>query len=124
MLLQSRGGDRRSKLSLVIKKQFLSGWMMNRIRLKDLRIKVIETYNIDVSISTIDRCFRQFRYTIKQITLFLEHRNSQSTIEIRTYYECEYRTLEAENEDKSSVFLNNVGFLVVTHSSSGRSLKG
>ncbi|ORD96291.1 hypothetical protein HERIO_1774 [Hepatospora eriocheir] len=111
VLLQSRGGDRRSKLSLDIKEAILA-WVDDEpiLKLKDLRIKVIETYEIDVSISTIDRCLRQFHYTLKRITLVPERRNSQSTIEARADYECQYRTLEADNEDKNFVFLDEVGF--------------
>jgi hypothetical protein len=53
-----------------------------------------------------------------------ERRNYPSTIELRTSYATVYREFEIENDDKNFVFIDEVGFAMVTRPSRGRSTKG
>ena len=54
-LLKQQGGNRRSKISPEIKQKILK-WVDNNclLRLKDIRAKLIEVHDLEVSISTID----------------------------------------------------------------------
>ncbi|TBU11052.1 DDE-like endonuclease, partial [Hamiltosporidium tvaerminnensis] len=63
-------------------------------------------------------------YTLKRVTLVPERRNTLSTIELRTNYATSFRELEVDNDDKNFVFLDEVGFAVVTRPSRGRNMRG
>ncbi|TBU05855.1 hypothetical protein CWI36_0565p0010, partial [Hamiltosporidium magnivora] len=80
------------------------------------------TFNVDVSTSTIDRALREFHYNLKRVKLVPERRNTLSTIKLRTNYATSFRELEVDNDDKNFVFLDEVGFAVVTRPSRGRNM--
>ncbi|TBU02984.1 hypothetical protein CWI36_0676p0010 [Hamiltosporidium magnivora] len=52
------------------------------------------------------------------------YENILSKIELRTNYEASFRELEVDNDDKNFVFLDEVGFSVVTRPSRGRNMRG
>jgi len=125
ILPKKRGGDRRSILSLEIKKQLLAYVDQECTRtLKQLSAWVKETFDIAVSLSTIDRALRQFHYTLKGVTLVPERRICESTVELRKLYSATFRELEVNEDDKNIVFLDEVGFSVVTRPRRGRSRGG
>ena len=74
-------------------------------------------------LSTINRALSQFHYTLKRVKLVPERRNYHRTIAHRTAYATSYRALEVDNDDKAFVFLDEVGFSVVTRPSRGRSVR-
>ncbi|TBU05697.1 hypothetical protein CWI36_0596p0040, partial [Hamiltosporidium magnivora] len=82
------------------------------------------TFNVDVSTSKIDRALREFHYTLKRRKSVPERRNLLSTLELGTNYATSFRELEVDNDDKNFVFLNEVGFAVVTRPSRGRNMRG
>ena len=125
ILVKKRGGDRRSKLSLEIKQQLLNYVDEECTKtLRELVFWVFDKFNVQLSLSTIDRSLREFPYTVKRASLIPERRNSESTIEVREAYALSYRILEANNDDKNFIFLDEVGFAVVTRPSRGRSFRG
>ncbi|TBU05401.1 DDE-like endonuclease [Hamiltosporidium magnivora] len=82
------------------------------------------TFNVDVSISTINRLLKMLNYSPKRVTLVPERINSLSTIELRTNYATSFRELEVDNDDKNFVFLDEEGFVVVTRTNRGRNMRG
>ncbi|KAF7687784.1 hypothetical protein CDIK_3019 [Cucumispora dikerogammari] len=125
ILVVKRGGDRRSKITEEIKMQILQYVDDQCTRtLQEIATWVFEKFQKQVSISTIDRILRGFHYTVKQITLVPERRNTLTTIETRAVYANDYRILETNNDDKNFVFLDEVGFSVVARTSKGRSVRG
>ncbi|TBU10378.1 reverse transcriptase [Hamiltosporidium tvaerminnensis] len=118
-------GDRRSKLPLEIKESLQTYVDLECTKtLYELAEWVKCTFNVDVSTSTIDSALREFHYTLKLVTLVPERRNTLSTIEIRTNYATSFRESEVDNDDKNFVFLDEVGFAVVTRPSRGRNMRG
>lgn len=50
-----------------------------------------------------------------------ERRNCETTIEARYNYAISFRSLEESRDDKNLIFLDEVGFSVVTRTNRGRS---
>ncbi|TBU21016.1 DDE-like endonuclease [Hamiltosporidium tvaerminnensis] len=125
VFVEKSGSDKRSKLTLEIKESLQTYVDLNvRKTLYELAEWVKCTFNVDVSTSTIDRALRKFHYTLKRVTLLPVRRNILSKIELRTNYEASFRELEVDNDDKNFVFLDEVGFSVVTRPSRGRNMRG
>ncbi|KAF7694654.1 hypothetical protein CDIK_2066 [Cucumispora dikerogammari] len=80
--------------------------------------------NKTVSISTIDRCILEFYYTLKDITIVSERRNTNSTIATRLEYARKFREIKIEYEDKNVVFINEVEFCYSAITKRGRSVVG
>ncbi|TBU19812.1 hypothetical protein CWI38_0196p0010, partial [Hamiltosporidium tvaerminnensis] len=91
VFVDKRSGDRRSKLTLEIKEN-----LQAYVDLECTKT-LYDTFNIDVSTSTIDRALREFHYTLKRVTLVPKRRNTLSTIEHRTNYATSFRELEVDN---------------------------
>ena len=79
------------------------------LTLNQLRVKVADVYNIQVSNSCIDRVLRNFHYTIKVDTI-PDARNRSSTIEQRFKYSIRFRDLEQEIPIENFIFVDEVGF--------------
>ncbi|TBU05326.1 hypothetical protein CWI36_0647p0020 [Hamiltosporidium magnivora] len=109
VFVDKRGGDRRSKLILEIKKSLQA---------------YVDLECTKTLYDTIDRALREFHYTLKRVTLVPERRNTLSTIELRTNYANSFRDLEGDNDDKNFVFLDEVGFAAVTRPSRGHNMIG
>ena len=122
-LLKQQGGNRRSKISPEIKQEIFR-WVDNNclLRLKDIRAKLIEVHDLEVSISKIDRCLREFHYTVKKTTLVPARRNFESTIEERVSYAINFQSFQESVPDKSLIFIDEVGFSVSTRPKGGRSV--
>jgi len=120
-----RGGNHRGKLTH-IHKEAIRSWVDDDclITLKKLAVLMHDEFGITVSISTIDRCLREFHYTIKNILPIPEARNSERIIELRFLYSQEFRRLEQITPLESFLFLDEVGFKVCTRPKRGRSLIG
>ncbi|KAF7685601.1 hypothetical protein CDIK_3650 [Cucumispora dikerogammari] len=108
---RKHGGDRLSKLS-EDEKTTICTWINKNctLSLKQIKEKVQDKINKTVSVSTIDRCIREFHYTLKDITIVPKRRNTDSTIATRLEYARKFREIEIEYEDKNVVFLDEVGF--------------
>lgn len=120
-----RGGDYRSKLNLEQKNQIINWVTENTIlTLEQLVIKVRETYNIVVSKSTIDRCLKSFHFTVKELVRVPIRRNCDETIEKRFSYSQEFRELQGRVSYQNIIFLDEVGFSVVTRPKRGRARRG
>lgn len=120
-----KGGDRRTALTLSQKFQVQS-WVDENplLSLQQLKTKVEETFRIITSISTIDRTLRSFHYTLKVATRVPERRNSINTIETRYDYAMRFRELETSTRHENLIFIDEVGFQVVTRPKRARSLRG
>ncbi|XP_029657634.1 uncharacterized protein LOC115231855 [Octopus sinensis] len=120
-----RGGDRRSKLTDEMKQELVEYVDEDCTKsLKDLSEWIFFKFNLKLSLSTVAKALNSFHYTLKRITLIPERRNSVSTIESRRQYATDFRNLEALHNDKALIFLDEVGFKVVTRPSRGRSKAG
>ena len=82
--------------------------------LDELKTKVQQEFNIEVSTSLINRCLREFYYTLKNALHVPASRNTNSTIEKRYEYALSYRQLEEDYPSENFVFLDEVGFKVET----------
>ena len=122
---KKRGSDTRSKLTLDQKNEVLI-WVDENclLRLKDIVNLVQEKFNILTSKSAIERILHGFYYTVKSTVLVPQRRNNVRTIDIKERYAEEFRRLEAETEHSNLVFIDEVGFCVVSRSKKGRSIVG
>ena len=120
-----RGGDRKSKLSNQQKLEIL-GWIDENclLRLKDICQLISEKFGFTVGKSTVERIVKGFHYNLKSTVSIPERRNCDSTLESRFNYARDFRNLELETEDKNLVFLDEVGFAVVTRPKRGRAARG
>ncbi|OQS53590.1 hypothetical protein EHP00_2450 [Ecytonucleospora hepatopenaei] len=80
------------------------------VLLKVLAHKVANTFNIQVSVSTIDRVLCSFHYTLKDSTLVQRNQNNERTIELRFEYAQKFHQLECEFPDDNFVFLDKLDF--------------
>ncbi|KCZ78413.1 hypothetical protein H311_00555, partial [Anncaliia algerae PRA109] len=125
VFVDKRGGVRRSILTSDMKKSLISYVDSDCTKtLREMANWIKDIYNIYVSINTIDRALKKFHSTLKQITLVPKRNNSASTIDLRADCASNYRELEINNDCKDFIFLDEVGFLVVSRSGRGRSSKG
>lgn len=121
----SKGGDHRSRLSEDQKSRIIQ-WVDEdaTISLLSLKKKVFETYNLTISISTIDRILKNFHYTLKNSTIVPNSRNTERTVELRYHYAFEFENIEVEYSSENIVFLDEVGFQLSTRCKKARSKKG
>jgi transposase len=119
------GGDRCSKLDNVKKNQ-IRKWVDKNclLTLREISQKIFDSYGLDVSQSTVDRCLRSFHYTLKAISLVPAPRNTESTILKRLEYAQKFRNYEVSHNSERLVFLDEVGFAVSSRPKKGRSLQG
>lgn len=122
---KAKGGDNRSKLSQE-QKMAIRYWVDENclITLNEMRLRVIETFNLTVSCSTIDRCLKEFHYTVKQVVTIPKQRNSENTIQKRYEYSQKFRNLEVSRPTEEFIFVDEVGFTVSSRPKRGRSLIG
>ncbi|OAF68026.1 hypothetical protein A3Q56_04244 [Intoshia linei] len=123
---QPRGGTTRTKLNNDQKEMIIKWTDENCIlSLKELNEKVFLEYNVNVSISTINRCLKNVHYTlIKSLVAVPVRRNCISTLQKRFEYATNFRILEASTPHYHMIFLDEVGFMIVTRPNKGRSLIG
>ncbi|TBT96612.1 hypothetical protein CWI36_3514p0010 [Hamiltosporidium magnivora] len=104
VFVEKRSCDRRSELTLELKKSLQTYVdLLCTKTLYELAEWAKCTLNVNVSTSTIDRA-----------PGMPERRNTLLTIDLRTNYATSFRELEVDNDDKNFVFLDEVGFVVVT----------
>ncbi|KAF7685661.1 hypothetical protein CDIK_3590, partial [Cucumispora dikerogammari] len=122
---EPKGKNRRSKLTSEIKRELLAWVDLECTKTLRETVKWIkEKFDVVVSRSTVDWALSEFHYTLKCVTIVPERKNCQSTIDARISYAAEYRILEVNNDDKNFIFIDEVGFAVVTRPSRGRSRVG
>lgn len=123
--VKPKGGDTRSKLTPEMKTQIRT-WVdeNSTIKLQALCDKVLSTFDVDVSTSTIDRCINEFHYTLKQVSIVPVLRNNERIIQQRLEYSSMFREYEITHSSESLIFLDEVGFTVSTRPKRGRSLRG
>ena len=120
--VKKRGGDLRSKLSADQKNEIILWVDQNCLmRISDLINKVYEHFLIRVSSSTIHRVLKDFHYTMKSVVFVPERRNDERTLNLREEYAATFRHLESTLEHKNFIFLDEVGFNVVSRPRRGRS---
>ena len=120
-----KGGDQKSKLSET-QKSVITQWVDGDclLRLNQLKAKVADVYNIQVSNSCIGRVLRNFHYTIKKVNMIPDARNRSSTIEQHFEYSIHFRDLEQEIPIENFIFIDEVGFCVSTRPKRGRAVAG
>ena len=125
IMSKKKGGDFTSKLSGRDKEAIIS-WVDEDplLTLGQLKEKINEELGRVVSISTVDRCLKNFHYTLKSLVPCPVRRNCDNTIEQRYQYALQYRLLESEIGDRNIIFIDEVGFSVSTRPKRGRSVRG
>ena len=118
-----KGGDQKLKLSET-QKSVITQWVDDDclLTLNQLRAKVADMYNIQVSNSCIDRVLRNFHYTIKKVDTIPNARNRSSKIEQRFKYSICFRDFEQEIPIENFIFVDEVGFSVSTRPKRGRAV--
>ena len=125
ILPKKRGGNRRTILSLEDKSYIRELVDANpALTLKDIIEKISRERQVTVDVNTVDRCLKDFHYTLKQLVLVPLRRNTLETIKKRFLYAEEFSQLLCEVEDKNLIFIDEVGFSVVSRTKRGRSLSG
>ena len=107
------GGNRGPKLSPT-HKEIICSWVDKNciLTLNQIKQRISETFEMDISISTIDRCLKNFHFTLKRLTLLPVARNCEKTIQIRKEYAEKFSILENEISPNNLVFLDEVGFSI------------
>ncbi|KAF7696428.1 hypothetical protein CDIK_1893, partial [Cucumispora dikerogammari] len=125
ILTKKRGGDYRTKLSEE-NKLYIRGLVDNdpTLTLRAIVEQLFSEKNIRVDDNTVARCLSGFHYTLKQLISIPDRRNSTDTIEKRFLYAEDITQLLFEIEDKNLIFLDEVGFCVVSRTKRGRSVSG
>ena len=120
-----RGGVRPRKITNEISNA-IKRWVDEDcgLSLSALVRKVMNDYNIVVSISTIVRCITAFNYTLKRIHYIPERRNDPANIELRRIYALEFIGLGRRFSESELYFIDEAGFNVSMRVSRGRSLIG
>ena len=77
-----------------------------------------------MSAACVDRCLREFHYTIKNVDVIPAARNYRSTIEQRFGYAQKYRQLEQAYSAEAFIFADEAGFKVSTRPKRRRSRSG
>ncbi|KAF7682982.1 hypothetical protein CDIK_4464, partial [Cucumispora dikerogammari] len=125
ILPKKRGGNRRTILSLEDKSYIRELVDANpALTLKDIIEKISGERQVTVDVNTVDRCLKDFHYTLKQLVLVPLRRNTLETIKKRFLYAEEFSQLLCEVEDKNLIFIDEVSFSVVSRTKRGRSLSG
>ena len=118
-------GHRKRKLNDTQREDIMD-WIEENctLRSEDLKTKLLEKYSeLDsISLTTIDRVFRDFHYSFKRVTLVPERRNSPEVIERRYLYAIEYNQM-MQNKHKL-VFIDEFGVQIHSRSRYGRSPVG
>lgn len=94
------------------------------LTLADLANKVLQNFNVIASVSTIHRCILGFHYTLKNLVMVPAPRNCLRTIEKRYAYAQDFNRKLLEVDDKNFIFVDEVGYSVVSRTRKGRSLIG
>jgi hypothetical protein len=94
------------------------------ITLNKLKILLYEQKEVQVGLSTIDRCINSFQYTIKRVHNLPERRNILDVFETRAQYANALRTIIASIDESKNFFLDKIGFNVSMRSRRGISLIG
>ena len=123
--IKPHGGGRRPMFSS-LQKEKICEWVDEDalLTLKKLKEKVDEEFSISCSLSTVDRILKEFHYSVKRAYPVPVARNTSSTIEKRYEYAQAYRSLEETVRVEDIVFIDEVGFQVVTRPKQARAKKG
>jgi transposase len=121
----SRGCDKRTLVSEE-QKIAVKTWVDENLTstLKNLVQKFNSIYNMVVDDNTIDRCSKNFHYSLKQITLVPERRNCERTINLRAEYGNVFFVNFFSFEEYELIFVDEVGFSVSSRTKFGRSRVG
>ncbi|KAF7702719.1 hypothetical protein CDIK_0439 [Cucumispora dikerogammari] len=94
------------------------------ITLREMKNKLQNQFNINVSIKTIDRVIYNFNWFYKAVNLVPARRNGSVSIEKRLEYANIVFPVLTEHNGENIYFIDGVGFNVVMQSNKGRSLVG
>ena len=104
-------------------KSAVLSWVDNDclLTLKELVFRLQDTFGVSVFASCVNRCLREFHYTIKSFDFIPAALNCTSTIEQHFDYAQKYRQLEQEYLAEAFIFVGEVGFKISTRPKRGRS---
>ena len=83
------------------------------ITLDAIVLKIQKTFQLTIDDNIVDRCLKQFHYSLKQLVFLPERRNCKNTIETRFKYANDFLNLTAPIKDKNLIFLDEVSFVYV-----------
>jgi transposase len=94
------------------------------ITLESIQEKLIEKFEVHVSVSTIFRAIRGFSFSLKRTTRIPAHRDEEDLVERRRLYAIEFFSFLSQKDGENIFFLDEVGFCVTMRSTRGRAPKG
>jgi transposase len=118
-------GRRASKLNDHQKEQ-IKLWVFENCSttLKSIRAKVFESYQISISERTIAKILSGFQFSYKRTQVQPVRRNDEAALISRETYAREFMAHYTAAEEKTFVFIDEVGFCVSMRSRYGRSIVG
>ncbi|OMJ21585.1 hypothetical protein AYI70_g3398 [Smittium culicis] len=94
------------------------------LRLTDIKEMVKKEFDIELSISRINRCCSRFFYNLKRIGILSIRRNDEENLNSREEYSKIYTDYTATFDEEEFFFVDEVGFSVSLRPLYGRSKKG
>lgn len=89
-----------------------------------LRTKLINTFGVTVSTTTVNNYIDSFSYSFKRITLIPVRRNDEESIDARFNYAQKFLQVLSNFDESKLLFVDEIGFSISLRSREGRSLKG
>lgn len=125
IIKKQRGGIRNKKLTEE-QKNIVRNWVDENcsITLKKLCTKIEDNFNISVSHMTVERCLRDFQYSLKRVHLLPIQRNNENAINQRAEYANEFMHLLSSISESNIIFIDEAGFSISMRSRRGRSKLG
>jgi transposase len=94
------------------------------ITLESIKRRLMNEYNLEVSISTINRAISSFNFTFKRVSLIPEKRNDPGTIETRYEYARSFLSHIGSKDGENIFFLDEAGFSASMRAKGGRAPRG
>jgi transposase len=118
---KKRGGKRFEKLSTTILEKIEQIVEENpAITLKNIRSKILESENVDLSLVSINNGLKRLRITLKNATKEVELRNAQTTLDARKTYALHFSN-NGPREHQKIIFIDESGFNYHLRRTKGRS---
>lgn len=89
------------------------------VSLRILKREILENFNINVSLSAIDKCLKSMNYSFKRVKFVSDASVSEITLDKRKKYSRIFYDLLTQVPDKNIFFIDEVGFCVTMRSKYG-----
>ena len=117
-----RGGVRNQKIS-EIQRVKIQEWIDDNcsITLANIKERLFEEFNITVSVQTVSKCIADFNYSFKRTQIQPARRNDEENLDARQSYANQFIGYLTATEERTFVFIDEVGFCATMRRKYGRS---